>query len=228
MLQALRENQHEIATADETRSLLFGTEDTGYLTLTRPAHTAADLRAGDVEPPQEDGRTFGRDYLGGKSVTFEIGVLTDAFNMLDAGDAHRANLDHLDALDGWWLDERLRNSPRAYAMLRSHEGGQTWRAYSRPRRYEEAAGRLTQQGFTPVVCSFDLVDSRFYADEIGQSTAGLAPSPEGGLISPFVFPLTTTIETLGQGAAVVGGNRSTWVWVEFTGPVLTRRWWSAT
>jgi hypothetical protein len=220
LLHALSEHQHEISTLDETRSLVFGTEDTGYLTLVRPVVAAEEMRAGDTEPPQEDGAVFGRDFAGPKSRLFEIGVLTDAPTGLDNGDPHRANLDHLDQLEGWWRDERLRNHPQTLAMLRSCEAGRITRVYGRPRDYEEVAGPLTRVGYTPVVCVFVMLDDRFYADEESSETAGLAPPPDGGLVAPLVAPLTTTLESLGQGAVIIGGARSTWIVVEFHGPVL--------
>jgi hypothetical protein len=219
----LREHQHEISTLDGSRSLVFGTEDTGYLTLTRPARSGGEIAAGDVARVSEDGVMFGRDTRGAKSITFEMGVLTDAQNGLDGGDVHRANLDHLDALEGWWADERLRNRPRALAVLRSCEGGQTWRAYGRPRDYEEAAGPLTERGYTPVVCSFQLVDDRVYSDTVGFTQIGLVPPPESGFVFPLDsvgdYLLTFTLETEGHGVASIGGRRSTWPWVEFIGPV---------
>jgi hypothetical protein len=235
MSAVLREHQHEISTLDGSRALVFGTEDTGYLTLSRPTFAGGDVRAADVERSQEDGMAFGRDYLGSKTVTFEVGVLTDELNMLDDGDAHRANLDHLDTLEGWWRDERFRNRATAMAVLRSHEAGQTWRCYGRPRAYEESAGRLTTSGYTPVVCSFALIDDRYYSDAVEQVEATLVPPPEGGIVFPLTSAgpdtkdkpgaslFTSTLETEGHTIARVTGARATWPWVEFHGPVLNPR-----
>jgi hypothetical protein len=219
MPSALREHQHEISRTSGTEGLVFGTEDTGYLTLLRPAHTSGEVRATDGERPQEDGIMFGRDYRGAKMVTFEIGVLTDKINGLGALDAHRSNLDYLNTLEAFWLDETWRNSPRAMAMLRSHEAGQTWRCYGRPRRYDETVGKLTESGYTPIVCDFQLIDDRWYADVESLVDVPLIAPPEGGLVAPLVAPLTTTLSTSGQAVAVVGGTRTTWPVVEFHGPV---------
>lgn len=135
-------------------------------------------------------------------------------------ESHRVNLDYLNTLEGWWRDERLRNRPRAMAMLRSHEAGRTWRAYGRPRGYEEAAGQFTEQGYTPVVCVFNLIDDRYYSDTVEVATANLLPPPDGGIVFPIVWPMTTVPEMQGNTVARIGGNRSTWVWVEFVGPCL--------
>lgn len=220
MPAVLREHQHEILDLSETRSLVFGTEDTGYLTLERPVYIAPDLRPGDVDRAQEDGQAFGRDYIGSKSVVFTIGVLTDAINGLGGGDPHRANLDALGTLEAWWRDRQWRKDPNAMAVLRTCEGGQVWRAYGRPRRYETTPGRLTQQGFTPLVCDFKIVDDCYYSDAIYSVQTGLVPPPDGGLVPPLVAPLTTVPETSGNTIARVEGDRPTWPWIKFTGPVL--------
>jgi hypothetical protein len=220
----LREHQHEILTADETRSLVFGTEDTGYLTLTRPVWAGSETRLGDVERSQEDGVMFGRDFQGPKTVSFEMGVLTDRLTTDDA-DAHRQNLDYMNTLEGWWRDERLRARPWDYACLRSCEAGQTWRAYGRPRRYEEIAGPLTTRGYTPVMADFGLVDNRVYADVEDELTVGLFQPPDGGLVAPLVEPITMTGESSStdDGAIDVAGTRSTWIGATFYGPVLNPR-----
>lgn len=220
MPAVLLEHQLEILDAnDETRALLFGTEDTGYLTLSPPAWTAGETRAGDVDRAQEDGRYFGRDIRGGASVGFEIGVLTDHLTT-PGSDAYRTNVDYLDALQSWWDDELLRSRPWDLAVLRSCVAGRTWRAYGRPRRYDAASGHLTQFGYTPVVCDFAVVDNRVYADDIESVDVPLVIPPSGGLVTPLIAPLTTTGATVGERIAVIGGSRATWPWVEFRGPVL--------
>lgn len=233
MPASLSENQHEISTLDGSRALVFGTEDTGYLTLSRPTYGGGDMRTGDQERPQEDGVMPGRDYRAPKAATFELGILTDALTGLDNGDPHRANLDALNTLEDWWADERLRNRPRAMAVLRTCEAGRTYRCYGRPRGYEESAGSLTKRGYTPVVCGFELFDDRWYADDADEVEASLAPTVEGGFTFPLIsvgaesfdddpppsFLFSTIVESTGQTIAHVTG-RSTWPWVTFEGPVL--------
>jgi hypothetical protein len=221
----LREHQYEILSGDETRSLVFGTEDTGYLTLTRPKWNKADMRVGDVEASQEDGIQFGRDFSAPKSVTFEMGVLTDARNALVpvGGTAHSTNLDYLNAVETWWTDRRLRTNPWDYAVLRCCEDGSTYRAYGRPRRYEEMAGNFTKLGYTPVMADFQLLDDRVYTDVVSSASATLQQADEGGLMEPLMEPLSTVGETTGKSFIEVGGSRETWVWVEFTGPVTNPR-----
>lgn len=224
MPSALREHQYELAPVDG-EGLVFGTEDTGYLTLSRPIHSGGDGgQTGDLGRPYEDGIQFGRDYQGGKSIAFEMGVLTDVNNAaLRPGSvraAHRMNLDYLDVLEGWWRDPVWRNGPRALAMMRACEGGVVSRAYGRPRRYDEVVGAATRQGYSNVACDFQLVDNRWYADVEKTVDVGLISPPDGGLVAPLVAPLTTTVESESEVLAYVGGTKPTWLMVEFVGPAL--------
>jgi hypothetical protein len=219
----LTEHQLELLNAnDETQSLLFGTEDTGYLTLSPPDFAAGDAQDGDVNRQQEDGRYFGRDLRGGGSVGFEIGVITDRLTT-DDSDAYRSNSDYLDALQSWWDDEELRTNPWDLAVLRACVAGRTWRAYGRPRRFTAARSRLMQLGYTPVVCDFAVLDNRVYADDVESVDVPLVSLPDGGLIAPLVAPLTTTAVTEGERVAVIGGSKATWAWAEFHGPVTDPR-----
>ena len=219
MPNVLREHQHELNLPDDAgNGFVFGTEDTGYLTLTRPTTSAADQRNGDRDRPQEDGRMFGFDYRGAKTVVFEIGVITDHLTVPSG--AHRLNLDYLDALEALWQHRKWRNSPDALAMLRSCEGGQTWRCYGRPRRYEESAGTLTQRGFTPIVADFALIDNEWYADVESVADVFLPSGIEGGLVAPVTAPLSSVQSTAGSASITVGGSSATWPVVEFRGPVL--------
>lgn len=220
MPSVLRENQHELIELDGTGGVVFGTEDTGYLTLTRPTIGGAEIAGSDLPRPQEDGIMLGRDFRGSKTYTFEVGVLTDALSV-GAVDPHQANLDYLNSLEATWVDDKWRSSPRAMAMLRSCEAGRTSRCYGRPRRWEEAVGNFTRLGYTPVMADFQLIDDRWYADVESVVEVFAPPSTSiGGLISPIISPITTTLSTTSATQfADVGGFRSTWPVVEFHGPI---------
>ena len=219
MPAVLREHQYELLDVDDTFSFVFGTEDTGYLTLTRPVLTGGAVRAGDVDMPQEDTTGFGRDYRASKSIAFEVGVLTD--HLAGLSTALRANLDYLDSLEVAWTDERWRNNPQALAILRVHEGGQTWRCYGRPRNYDEIVGVLTDDGYTPVTMDFQLRDNSFYSDDlysIGVPIAAAGAAP--GITAPMESLVTSVMPTAGSGTMTVGGSKATWPVVQFTGPAV--------
>lgn len=228
MLPELLEHQYELRDLadDAPPGLIFGTEDTGYLTTTRPRHASATVRTSDTSRSYEDGIGFGRDLLDSKSVDFEIAVLTDVGNLgledrpTSAPQALRRNLDYLDRIEGVWHDERWRRNAQALAVLRTREGGRVSRAYGRPRRYEEVVGNLTTQGWTPITCGFVLKDARWYDDLEKSTSTTLRRISEGGVVAPVVAPVTTTAEARNVATAEVGGTQSTWLTVEFTGPVV--------
>lgn len=217
MPTVLLEHQLEMLDLAESRSLLFGTEDTGYLTLTPPKWTGGDGRDGDTDRAQEDGRYFGRDLRGGATLGFEIGVLTDQLS-IGTSEPYRSNVDYIAALNDWWDDEDFRSKPWQLAVLRYCVAGRTWRVYGRPRRFDDAPTILQQRGYTPVVCDFGVIDSSVYADVPDSLTIPLVALPDGGLIAPLEAPLTTTLSTVGDGAVTIGGSKSTWPWVTFNGP----------
>lgn len=217
----LREHQLEMLDLTETRSLLFGTEDTGYLTLSPPAWKAGDAKDDDLERPHEDGRFFGRDLRGGGTVGFEIGVLTD-WLADDVTTAYELDSDYTSALADWWDDEDFRDAPSSLAVLRECRAGRVWRAYGRPRRFEAVKTILAQQGYTPVVCDFAVIDNRVYADTPETLTIPLVAPPEGGFEDLFEDPITTTPATSNSDVIVIGGKKKTWPWVTFaagTGPI---------
>lgn len=222
MPAVLREHQYELCDVNGNNGTVFGTEDTGYLTLSRPVLTTGDPRTNDAEAAGADGIRFGRDYYSTGTLNFEVGVLTDHLTNLAGGQTKlRRNLDALNALQWQWKHKRWRNDTRTVAMLRAHEGGEVWRFYGRPRRYDEVVGTLTDDGYTPVVMDFVLADDAVYSDAVYSigvpiGAAGSAP----GLIFPLSSEFTSVQRTAGGGAMVVAGSRDTWPVVQFTGPCL--------
>lgn len=213
----LREHQHELTDESEEFSLLFGTEDTGYLTMTPPLVIAGDLRVNDRDRPGEGGRSFARDYRGGKAYQFDIGVITDR----TAGyvSPHLANNDALADFEVAWTDERWSNHPSAYAVLRTCEAGRVSRCYGRPRPYEETVGVLTAQGFTPVTAQFLLIDDKWYSDTISTHILRAAVTVGAGLYAPMTSSrLKTNRSSSSSNDVVIGGKAKTWPIVHFDGP----------
>lgn len=218
MPSELLEHQHELTTEDESLSLVFGTEATGYLTTTYPAIGNGDDTIGDTSRFREDGDAFGEDYLGGKTVTFEIVVLTD-----NEEDPHGAGAEALAEFEGIWKKRTLRDRSGKYAILRSMVGGKLRRAYGRPRRYEEQTGSLTRKGIANLVCDFKVQDGRWYDDALSVATISIAAASDGGIITPVVTPVTTIASTSETSAMTVGGKTETWPVVTFHGPVTNPR-----
>lgn len=215
MPTALSEDEWELIDPTASVGFVFGTEVTGYETITRPSIENGDLRSNDFDMPYEDGRLFGRDYRAGKMVNFEFNVLAPRGDIA----ALRTNLDLLDDLETLWNHEQWRDTPYAYAILRCCEGGVTRRAYGRPREYAETTSDLTRYGASTAQASFALFENIWYDDTEQVIDVSSAPSSEGGLIAPLVTPLTT-IAAKDNGATMrVGGSRATAPVIEFYGPM---------
>lgn len=214
---SLREHQHELTDEDEVYSFVFGTEDTGYQTLTRPVVIAGDLRTNDRDRPYEAGRTMGRDLRGGKTYQFDIGVITDGL----AGFArpHEANNDALADFEMAWTREEWRDTPQAYAILRTCEAGRISRCYGRPRPYDETVGNLTAHGYTPIAAQFVLIDDKWYADTISTHVMKAAVTVGAGLYAPLKSSrLKTNRASSTLNDLTIGGKAKTWPIVHFDGP----------
>lgn len=210
----LLEHQHELTTEDEALSFVFGTGDTGYLTTAYPVISGSDGQNGDVARVREDGLSLGEDFTGGKTVAFEVSVLTDYED-----NPTMAGSDALALFEAVWKSRALRDQPTKYAILRSMVGGRVRRAYGRPRRYDELAGNLTRKGVTPVVCDFMVPDSTWYDDEEQSTTVSMLASVSSGLIAPLITPLTTTAISTTSSGLTVGGKAPTWPVMTFNGPI---------
>lgn len=218
----LRKDQHELMSEDESVRLVFGTEDTGYLTTAYPGIEVMDGTTGDVQRIREDGVSFGEDFLGGTTYNFEIGVLTDRLTP-PGGDKERVGGDYLGALKRVWHHPRFRQRSAAYAVLRSNVAGRTTRCYGRPRRFAGTPGNTTKKGYTPVLADFIINDGRWYDDVEQVETSTLRPPTDGGLKAPLVAPLTTTAVSRVDSVMRVYGSESTWPVVIFHGPVTDPR-----
>lgn len=225
MTSVLREYQYELLYPSGETALLFGTEDTQYLTLTPPQiEGGGEGTLGDQNRPGEDGRAFGTDFLTGKSISFEMGVLTDRAST-DQDVIHRANLDAIDLMSSVWEDRRFRDGTGTVGTLRSCQAGTTYRCFGRPRNFAEATGMFTRKGYTPVTAEFHLVDNNWYSDTLNSSTMRLVVPTGHGLIGPLKSPLSSALVTDANTGITVGGTAATWPVIIFHGPVTNPSMW---
>lgn len=157
---ALSVNQHELLGDGDASGLLFGTQNTGYVTLGHPSKEPGDIGGSESARSREDGIRFGEDYEGGASVGFEVGVLTDR----DPTDPQGANADALDLFESKWRSLTWRHRHDRYAVLRSNMKGRTRRAYGRPRRFAATEDGLAKKGYSTFLCDFTVMDGRWYDD----------------------------------------------------------------
>jgi hypothetical protein len=153
----------------------FGTGGTGYMLLGEPDVADADLDVGDQSLPGEDGVRMGRDYSGGMTITFELGIDTVDYPASPAysgpgvfygdgqSDIYRGqwSREAYSYLRGVWRADALRRRAGAVAYLQTRRNGATRAVYGRPRKIAPAP-RLYRQGWMGAVMDFQTVDERWY------------------------------------------------------------------
>jgi len=167
-----------------------------------------DIRASDQPRAREDGDEFGRDYKGGRTVTFELNALGSDYGVLE----------RLAVLEEAWDAEAVRVQPGAAAVLSYCRGGQTRRVYGRPRRFAPATD-LDYLGNVPITCDFRTKDHRFYSDVEFAATVGIIPELVGGLVGPLVGPVIASGSGVGTTGIAVGGTAAAWLISRIDGPI---------
>lgn len=169
-----------------------------------------ELVTNDAALPRQDGMRFGRDYRGGRILTFEIILLS--------GTGLTA-ITQLGALETAWLADTTRATPGAVSILTLTRAGRTRRVYGRPRRFAVASER-DRFGWFSVLADFQTVDHLFYADAELSAVVGMAAPSVGGLIGPLIGPIDA--ESAGEGvqSLFVGGTIPAWMGVKIRGPIV--------
>lgn len=214
----LENHQWELTGPDMEPGFVFGTLATGIQTATAPDLGSRDPRTADREMAREDGVAFGTDYEGGTSITFECNVLTSGWG---------EQSDLLNRFWSEWAAKRYRNGSGAYAVLKSHAAGRTRICYGRPRRFAEADGDLTHEGYTGVVCDFATRDGKFYDEAVQIEDIPIAPPGSVGFTTPIIVngidPNTVAFQTDDLDPGQIPGNvtvegEETWPWIEIHAP----------
>lgn len=185
---------------------------------------APAMRTDDQPNARADGISFGRDYLGGRNLTFDINIKTRTRTELPDAHTLYSNMEQA------WLTEDTyvgasRLTPGEVSELYMTRHGQATRiAYGRPRQIEPTTGRV-DSGWIPVTASFQTITHKFYDAAWQQNSLSSAPSSDGKFDLPFIFPLNTLGITASADIVVVGGNTETWmlskIWGPISGPKIT-------
>lgn len=221
MPTVLRRHQYELLDYNEQSLLVFGTDDTGYLTTARPLFESGEVVTNDQPYSLQDNFSMGRDYLSSGGVhLFEGQVLTDSVNGLGGSNPEAANEAYIEEIRSVWRDPRLRDRPTRFAILRKMAAdGTVWRTYGRPRRCDPIEGLTTSAGATPITFDFHALEEGWYSDTLYTTTRKLYAAPEVGIVTPLVGPITTAAFTAKDESFVVTGKRDVWVTTTFYGPV---------
>lgn len=169
-----------------------------------------DVVSTERQLPRSDGIRFGRDYRGGRTITFTMQVL---------GDNGVQGFRTLDELHAAWLGDSIRQLPGSVQTLRIRTGGRTRRVYGRSRRFSPVSKRIASTGWAPVVADFKTVDHLFYDDVERTNTVSIIPTPGGGLLAPLSEPLSTLAVSYAPGEILVGGTVPTWPVFVIRGPI---------
>ncbi|WVX87868.1 minor tail protein [Arthrobacter phage Berrie] len=186
--------------------LSFGSVESGYVFTTAPDLGARELEHEDARRPRTDGVSFGQDFTGGRTITFELDV-----NGTDEADA-KAKLARLSRA---WRADAVRSTPGATATLTSGSGRV---AFGRPRRFA-SNDDLQPQGLSTVVADFAAADDTWYGGTEQGVTVPLVPAPSGGLMAPLAAPLSTTLSSDRSQGVTIGGDLPTWPVFEIRGPI---------
>jgi hypothetical protein len=175
-----------------------------------------DIRSDDQPNPRADGIIFGRDYLGGLTINFDINIKTSSTAIPSAKDTHRA------MATAWHTEDTgvgaSRITPGEVSELLLRDGSQTLVAYGRPRNYHATRGR-TRMGWIPVTASFQTITHKFYEYEWQTNGITTAPDTSTGFEFPLIFPLRTVGTQSMEDWVEVGGNTETWMLTRVDGPI---------
>lgn len=181
----------------------------------RTDYTVSSFEIGDVddrissEPSaREDGQRFGRDYLNGRTISFQLHALDTGYGVLDK----------VATFASAWRPERVRLVPGAVSALSWERGGQRRRVYGRGRRLTPSTG-LDWTGNVPITCDFETSDHKFYEDAEAGVVIGFVPDGVGGFTPPLIGPLTMSGEGVGTSGIRVGGTESAWLTMRVNGPI---------
>jgi len=190
-------------------SLDFGSIRSGYVFRTAPEISDPERETDDERLPRADGVAFGRDYFGGRTITFELDAVADGEAALRASVGRLAQA---------WRADRVRSTPGAMATLVARHAGGERLIYGRPRRFA-TIDTVTPQGVSAVVADFATADDRFYSVTEHSAVVSLVPEPTGGLLAPLASPLTTSVSSRRTTVVDVGGVLGAWPVVTIEGPI---------
>ena len=191
-------------------SYTFGTTATPVWHRTTPDLGDVEIRSADVDRPRQDGRAFGMDYRGGRTITFDMGI---------RGRTPEAVREEASALQRAWRADAVRQTPGAVAELRIHYNGRERLVYGRPRRLALDFSEVAVNQYVGVVADFACVDDLFYAPDLNGVGFGIVPSLGGGLTAPLRSPLSTTATSDRSQGFRVSSEMPAWPIITVDGPI---------
>lgn len=179
-------------------------------TVSEPASAVADQVI-----PGEDGVSMGRDYLQGRTLSWDLAINCD-----NAADARAA----WQSLEVAWDAADIRSMPGAVTSVQIQAPyGVPVLAYGRPRKIAPSETVHLRNGRVLLAADFATAD-RVYYDATEQEIAfGIQPTigVGGGITWPVTWPITWAPTDAPPADVVVnGGSAPTWPVITFEGPVV--------
>lgn len=167
----------------------------------------------DRDRAYADGRVFGRDRLGGRTVAIEVTVDEDTI-----GDAIAA----YSLLTRVWNSAIVRRTSSDVVAMRVRMFAETDTrvVWGRPRRFDPANDQLLDRGRIDVVADFACVDHLWYEDTPDPVLATTVQASTGAFTAPFVVPLASTTTASASGGFSIGGVEEAWLQVRINGPIV--------
>lgn len=190
--------------------LVFGTASHEVFLLATPDLGDVELRTADAANARRDGVSFGVDYLGGRTITFDLGV---------RGESEAAVRSSLAALAAAWRADAVRSRPGAVATLAARYRDEDRVVFGRPRHFAQVTAEARTARFASVVADFACADDRFYSAEEHEVTVSIVPAPQGGLEAPLASPLSTTESSDRSVGFTVAGDSPAWPVIVVEGPI---------
>lgn len=192
----------------------FGTLASEYPLASQVEIGDADLTTQDSDHPTSDGTIFGRDRLGGFTLTFSMTTVPEfSFPMPDRPWA--TALDLLSTFKSKWRANSVRREAGAYATLTNLDRNRM--VYGRPRKIAQTTKTL-RKGILGMVATFDTNSPDFYDATEKLAIITPVPTPLGGFTTPLRPPFSTAGSTQELAPMANAGDLDAWPIVKFHGP----------
>lgn len=184
----------------------------GALIVTGFNPGSTEVRSDDQAAPGRDGAIPVQDFLGSATWAFDIST-----NREDLAGARASGA----ALESAWKDPAVRLNGTVKVPLSYEFDGEWRRVYGRPGQFAGfAADVLANLGVGKITADFRVLDPLHYDDDETSVVLTIVPATTGGLITPFIFPLST-VRSSAPRAGIVNntGDAATPLKVRFQGPI---------
>lgn len=210
---AMPELRYALSNTDGTNDLIqFGSGTSYYISSVDFGE--GELITNDAGLPRTDGIRFGRDYRGGRLITFEGNIRTTRSHP----GSQTAALDLLDLLSSAWDAEDIRHRPGVVMQLRMTRAGRSRIVYGRPRQFASISGR-SKSGWIPFTCTFQCVDHVYYSNDEYSTVVQLIPSSTGGLQGDLIGDLVAIDGGAAQSVVNIDGTKPSWLSHIVYGPI---------